>query len=104
MRASWSFLNNIAFTPTWSAATNDHQLEGASDDDGWAELSNVGTLLTKNHPDFDSRTYGYNKLGDLISTLSLFDVVRQPPREGDPRGIYVREKRRGRKDSGASST
>lgn len=76
-------------------------IETASDDDGCAELSNVGLLLTKRHPDFDSRTYGYNKLRDLISASSLFDVVRQPPREGKPGGIYVRDKRRGRKDSAA---
>lgn len=79
-------------------------IETASDDDGWAKLSNVSQQLTKKHPDFDSRTYGYNKLGDLISALSLFDVVRQPPRKGKAGEIYVRDKRRGRKDSAGSST
>lgn len=74
-------------------------IETASDDDGWAELSTVGQFLTKKHPDFDPRTYGYSKLSDLISAFPLFDVVRHPPREGKPKGIYVRDKRRGRKNS-----
>lgn len=50
-------------------------IETASDDDGWAELSDVGNLLTKKHPDFNSCTYGYPKLSDLIFALPLFDVV-----------------------------
>jgi len=67
-------------------------IETASDDDGWAALSNVGSLLTEKHSDFDSRTYGYPKLSDLISNLPLFDVLRHPPREGRPKGIYVRNR------------
>jgi uncharacterized LabA/DUF88 family protein len=69
-------------------------VETASDNDGWAELSNIGNLLTKKHPDFDSRTYGYSKISDLVSALPQFDVVRYPPRKGKPKGIYVRDKRR----------
>ncbi|OGE52637.1 hypothetical protein PENARI_c009G04197 [Penicillium arizonense] len=69
-------------------------VETVSDDDGWAELGHIGAILTKKHPDFDSRTYGYSKLSDLISTLPLFDVTRQSPRGGKPDGIYVRDKLR----------
>ncbi|KAJ5413892.1 hypothetical protein N7509_000519 [Penicillium cosmopolitanum] len=70
-------------------------IETASDDEGWAALSHIGDLLTRKHPDFDSRNYGYSKLGDLISALPLFDVIRHSPREGKPKDIYVRDKRRG---------
>jgi uncharacterized LabA/DUF88 family protein len=87
--------------PVRQAQADDHlasllhtSIETVSDDDGWADLSDVGNILTKKHPDFDSRTYGYSKLSDLISALPLFDVIRYPHRKGKPEGIYVRDKHR----------
>jgi hypothetical protein len=32
-------------------------VEAASDDDGWARLSDIGQLLTERYPGFDSRSY-----------------------------------------------
>ena len=69
-------------------------VEAVSDDNGWAPLSRIGFILTERHPDFDSRTYGYSKLSDLISSLPLFDVIRQSPGKGKPDVIYVRDKQR----------
>src|SRR5271169_2069305 len=37
-------------------------VEASSDEDGWAYLANVGSIITKQRPDFDSRSYGYGKL------------------------------------------
>ncbi|MBW8802494.1 MAG: Maebl [Catenulispora sp. 13_1_20CM_3_70_7] len=68
-------------------------VEAASDDDGWASLSGVGSILTKQQPDFDSRTYGYAKLSDLVSATGLFDVGRRSAGEGKPAVINVRDKR-----------
>jgi uncharacterized LabA/DUF88 family protein len=50
--------------------------EAASDDSGWAHLGVVGSNLTKQAPDFDSRTYGYSKLSDLLEATRLFEVER----------------------------
>ncbi|QMW28766.1 NYN domain-containing protein [Aspergillus flavus] len=69
-------------------------VEATSDDDGWARLSQVGGLLTEKYPDFDSRTYGYYKLSDLIAASSLFETSRRSFREGKPAEIIVRDKRR----------
>ncbi|KAH8430036.1 NYN domain-containing protein [Aspergillus melleus] len=74
-------------------------VEAVSDDDGWARLSNVGQLLTKNYPDFDSRTYGYHKLSDLITAIPLFETTRRSLRNGLPTEILVRDKRRKPKGS-----
>ncbi|KAL5363225.1 hypothetical protein BJX96DRAFT_186657 [Aspergillus floccosus] len=68
-------------------------VEAASDDDGWARLSTVGQLLTKNCPAFDSRTYGYYKPSDLISASSLFETTRHSLPNGST-DILVRDKRR----------
>ncbi|KAB8235720.1 NYN domain-containing protein [Aspergillus alliaceus] len=64
-----------------------------------ARLSIVGYLLTKNYPDFDSHSYGYHKLSDLITASSLFETARRSLREGLPTEIIVRDKRRMPKSS-----
>ncbi|KAE8166903.1 NYN domain-containing protein [Aspergillus tamarii] len=74
-------------------------VEAASDDDGWADLSQVGHLLTKEYPDFDSRTYGYHKLSDLIAHSPLFDTARRSVRKGSSTAIIVRDKCRKTKAS-----
>ena len=69
-------------------------VEAASDDDGWAALGSVGNIITKQRPDFDSRTYGYTKLSDLITATTLFELERRSPGEGKSAIIYTRDKRR----------
>jgi uncharacterized LabA/DUF88 family protein len=69
-------------------------VEAASDDDGWAPLSAVGNILTNQRPDFDSRTYGYGKLSDLIKATTLFEIERHSPGDGKQALMYAREKRR----------
>lgn len=41
--------------------------------DGWASLSFVGSQLGKMYPDFDSRTYGYKRLSDLVRATGRFE-------------------------------
>jgi uncharacterized LabA/DUF88 family protein len=69
-------------------------VEAASDDDGWAPLSSVGNIITKQRPDFDSRSYGYGKLSDLITATLLFEVERRSPGEGKQALMYARVKPR----------
>jgi uncharacterized LabA/DUF88 family protein len=69
-------------------------VEAASDDDGWAPLSSVGNIITNQRPDFDSRSYGYGKLSDLITATSLFEVERRIPGDGKQALMYAREKPR----------
>ncbi|MGH3924200.1 MAG: NYN domain-containing protein, partial [Pseudonocardiaceae bacterium] len=59
-------------------------VEAASDDDGWASLASVGNIITKQHPDFDSRNYGYAKLSDLMAATTLFELDRRSPGDGKP--------------------
>ena len=81
-------------------------VEAASDDDGWAPLSAVGNILTNQRPDFDSRSYGYGKLSDLITATTLFEIERRSPGDGKQALMYVRQKRRAapaRKSSSAKT-
>lgn len=50
----------------------------ASGEDGWANLSAVGQLMRKQHPDFDPRNWGYPKLSELIRATELFVVEALP--------------------------
>ncbi|ANN21172.1 Maebl [Amycolatopsis orientalis] len=69
-------------------------VEAASDDDGWAALAAVGSIITKQRPDFDPRNYGYAKLSGLIAATTLFEQDRRTPGDGKPAVIYIRDKRR----------
>jgi hypothetical protein len=68
-------------------------VEGASDDDDWAPLSAVGSIITNLRPDFDSRSYGYAKLSDLVAATTLFEVDRHSPGDGKQAVVYARVKR-----------
>jgi uncharacterized LabA/DUF88 family protein len=69
-------------------------VEAASDDDGWASLSGIGNIITNQQPDFDSRSYGYAKLSDLITATTLFEMDRRSPGDGKQANLYVRVRRR----------
>lgn len=65
------------------------------DDDGWVNLGGLGQRLSNLAPDFDPRTYGYAKLGDLVKHAGAFDVERM---EG--RGLRIRIKPTGPRKTG----
>ena len=69
-------------------------VEAALDEDGWAALGYVGTLITKQQPDFDPRSYGYGKLSDLMAATTLFELERRSTGDGRTGAVYVRDKRR----------
>ncbi|ROR66803.1 NYN domain-containing protein [Agrococcus jenensis] len=53
-------------------------VDAASGEDGWADLGAVGQFMRKQHPDFDSRNWGYAKLSDLVRATELFLVGPRP--------------------------
>jgi len=69
-------------------------VEAAADDDGLAPLSAIGNIITNRRPDFDSRSYGYAKLSDLIKATGLFTLERHAPAGAKQAIVYAREKRR----------
>lgn len=67
-------------------------VEAASNDDGWASLAEVGSLITNKHSDFNPYSCGYGDLSDLLAVALLFEVTRRSPGEGKEDIIYVRSK------------
>lgn len=54
-----------------------------SDDEGWANMSTVGNMLSKRHPDFDVRNYGFAKLTPLISSFDVFEIKSVKTKDSD---------------------
>ncbi len=52
-------------------------LEDLADDEGYGMLSEVGTLLLKKQPDFDSRSFGFKKLSALVQSLGRFEIDKR---------------------------
>jgi uncharacterized LabA/DUF88 family protein len=67
-------------------------VDDVADEDGWAFLGDVGSLLQKKQPNFDSRNYGFQKLTPLISSLPNFEIERREDSKGRNKLIYVRLK------------
>jgi len=65
-----------------------------ADDDGWAFLGDVGSLLQKKQPNFDSRNYGFEKLTPLINSTGKFEIDQRESYRGKFKLIYVRNKKR----------
>ena len=63
-----------------------------ADDEGWAFLGDVGNLLQKKQPNFDSRIYGFEKLTPLIKSIKNFEVDHRENPKGKFKLIYVRNK------------
>ena len=49
-------------------------ISDVADDDGWAFMGDVGSLLQKKQPNFDSRNYGYQKLTPMIASIDQFEI------------------------------
>ncbi|WP_245362185.1 NYN domain-containing protein [Rhizobium sp. NXC14] len=61
-----------------------------ADEDGRANLAQVGGHLAKQAPDFDARNYGFPRLSDLVKSSGIVDVERSPE---NPKTILVRLKK-----------
>jgi uncharacterized LabA/DUF88 family protein len=58
-------------------------IEQMESEDGWVLLGAVGNQLQNLAPDFDSRTFGFRKLSDLVRKTGAFEIDH--PEGGSPR-------------------
>ena len=63
-----------------------------SDEDGWAFLGDVGSLLQKKQTNFDSRNYGFDKLTPLITSVGKFEVEQRENTKSKHKLIFVKNK------------
>jgi len=65
-----------------------------SDEDGWAFLGDVGSLLQKKQPNFDSRNYGFEKLTPLIKSIGNFELEQRENPKSKHKLIFVKNKQK----------
>ncbi len=67
-------------------------ISDVADEDGWAFLGDVGSLLQKKQPNFDSRNYGFQKLTPMINSINKFEIESRTNQNSKFKLIYVRNK------------
>lgn len=65
-----------------------------SNEEGWAELGVCGSLIKRQHPDFDSRNFGYAKLSTLIETTALFEMKKVAMKGTNAFKLFYRDKKK----------
>ena len=68
-------------------------VEDLADEDGYAYLGDVGTLLLKKQPDFDSRNYGFSKLSRFIASLDCFEIDERKNANYGGTQVFLRNKK-----------
>ncbi len=68
-------------------------IEDLADEDGYAYLGDLGTLLIKKQPDFDARNYGYAKLSRFIAALDGFEIDERHNAKSQGTQVFVRNKK-----------
>lgn len=70
-----------------------YSIDDIADDNGWAFLAEVGSLIIRKKPDFDPRNYGFLKLTPLIKSLRQhFEIDEREVEKTRIKHIYVRIK------------
>jgi uncharacterized LabA/DUF88 family protein len=69
-----------------------HTVDDVADDDGWAFMGDVGSLILKKQPNFDARNFGFQKLTPLFKSLNQFEIEERDRTSGRFKLIYVKNK------------
>ncbi len=69
-----------------------NSVSDAADEDGWAFLGDVGSLIMKKQPNFDSRSFGFEKLTPLFNSINKFEIEERTQGNSRFKLIYVKNK------------
>jgi len=67
-------------------------IEEISDDDGWAFLGDIGNVINKRYPDFDTRNYGFKKLTPFLSQTKEFEIESRNSKGSNVKLYFVKLK------------
>jgi uncharacterized LabA/DUF88 family protein len=71
----------------------DSSIRDVEDEDGWAFLAEVGNMIVKKQPSFDSRNYGYDKLTALVQSIGRYDIQMRDTGNPNVKLVYLRVKK-----------
>jgi uncharacterized LabA/DUF88 family protein len=63
-----------------------------ADENGWTFMADLGNLLLKKKPDFDSRNYGFEKMLPLIKSLNKFEIDVRETGKKNNKLVFVKIK------------
>jgi hypothetical protein len=67
-------------------------ISDVAEESGWASLSDVGSLLAKKMPDFDTRNYGFRTLTPLVESLGVFDIEKRKTSRPNIWHVFIKNK------------
>ena len=67
-------------------------ISDVADDEGWAFLGDVGSLIQKKQPNFDALNYGFQKLTPLIDSIGKFEIEQRENPNSRHKLIFVKNK------------
>ena len=67
-------------------------IDDLEDENGWAFLGELGNLVLKKKPDFDSRNYGFPKMLAFIESMNKFEIDKRDSGKNNIKHIYVKRK------------
>ena len=62
-----------------------------ADEDGYADMSNLGNLIIKKRPDFDPRNFGFKKLSSMMKYLPRFEVDVRVTADPHAKPMYIKD-------------
>jgi uncharacterized LabA/DUF88 family protein len=69
-------------------------VDDIAEESGWAYLGGVGQKINNRAADFDSRNYGFKKLGDMFRAIPQFEIEERPRANSTSKQLYIRWKKR----------
>ena len=67
-------------------------IDDLADDNEWAYMGELGTLLIKKQPDFDHRNFGFKNLSAMVKSIDRFQVDFRQTADPNIKHPYVRDK------------
>ncbi len=69
-------------------------IRDVEDENGWAFLAEVGNLIIKKQPSFDSRNYVYDKLTTLVRSMGKYEIEMRDTGNPNVKLVYLKIKSR----------
>ena len=78
--------------PSYITSLLADSVEDLADEEGYASLGELGSLLIKKQPDFDPRNFGFSKLSQLVRSIDRFELDIRQSGKPHTKHIYVRDR------------
>ncbi len=68
-------------------------INDVADENGWAFLGDVGSMIIKKKPDFDARNFGFSKLTPMLKSLKKdFEIDERETDKSNTKLVYIRNR------------